>query len=251
MEAALNGAREIGFTIVSMTLSLAAVFLPVLFMGGVVGRLLHEFAVVIGAAVLVSGFVSLTLTPMACSRFLRHGRGSHGRLYTASERVFAGMLERVRLDAQGRHAACALHAGGLRAHPRGHRVSVHDHPQGLHPERGHGAGLRLHGGGAGHLVRQHGRAPAGRGRHRQATALHRQLHVVDRRRRAQCRVQYRAHLHAAQAPRDPTVRRRDRPGPPEEALGHPGHERLPPGAAHDQDRGAAHQGPVPVHPPGR
>jgi HAE1 family hydrophobic/amphiphilic exporter-1 len=92
MEAALNGAREIGFTIVSMTLSLAAVFLPVLFMGGVVGRLLHEFAVVIGAAVLVSGFVSLTLTPMACSRFLRHGRGSHGRLYAASERVFVGML---------------------------------------------------------------------------------------------------------------------------------------------------------------
>jgi HAE1 family hydrophobic/amphiphilic exporter-1 len=92
MEAALNGAREIGFTIVSMTLSLAAVFLPVLFMGGVVGRLLHEFAVVIGASVLVSGFVSLTLTPMACSRFLRHGRGSHGRLYAASERVFVGML---------------------------------------------------------------------------------------------------------------------------------------------------------------
>jgi HAE1 family hydrophobic/amphiphilic exporter-1 len=92
MEAALNGAREIGFTIVSMTLSLAAVFLPVLFMGGVVGRLLHEFAVVIGATVLVSGLVSLTLTPMACSRFLRAGRESHGRVYAASERVFTGML---------------------------------------------------------------------------------------------------------------------------------------------------------------
>jgi HAE1 family hydrophobic/amphiphilic exporter-1 len=91
MTAALNGSREIGFTIVSMTLSLAAVFLPVLFMGGVVGRLLHEFSVVIGAAVLVSGFVSLTLTPMACSRFLRHSE-SHGRLYRASERVFDGML---------------------------------------------------------------------------------------------------------------------------------------------------------------
>ena len=76
MEAALMGSREIGFTIVSMTLSLAAVFIPVLFMGGVIGRLLHEFAVVIGVAVLVSGFVSLTLTPMACSRFLRHSRAS-------------------------------------------------------------------------------------------------------------------------------------------------------------------------------
>ena len=110
MEAALNGAREIGFTIVSMTLSLAAVFLPVLFMGGVVGRLLHEFAVVIGAAVLVSGFVSLTLTPMACSRFLRHGRGSHGRLYTASERVFDGMLGAYdwTLKAAMRHARLTL-----------------------------------------------------------------------------------------------------------------------------------------------
>ncbi len=92
MEAALAGAREIGFTILSMTLSLAAVFIPVLFMGGVVGRLLHEFAVVIGVAVLVSGFVSLTLTPMACSRFLRPPGESHGRLYAASERVFEGML---------------------------------------------------------------------------------------------------------------------------------------------------------------
>jgi len=92
MEAALVGAREIGFTIVSMTASLAAVFLPVLFMGGIVGRLLHEFAVVIGAAVIVSGIVSLTLTPMACSRFLRPPRQSHGRVYAASERVFTGML---------------------------------------------------------------------------------------------------------------------------------------------------------------
>jgi HAE1 family hydrophobic/amphiphilic exporter-1 len=92
MEAAINGSREIGFTIVSMTLSLAAVFIPVLFMGGVVGRLLHEFAVVIGMSVLVSGLVSLTLTPMACSRFLRPPGESHGRLYNLSERVFDGML---------------------------------------------------------------------------------------------------------------------------------------------------------------
>src|SRR5437899_1356982 len=91
-EAALIGAKEIGFTIMSMTLSLAAVFIPVLFMGGVMGRLLHEFAVVITAAVLVSGFVSLTLTPMACSRFLRPPGESHGRLYLASERFFDGML---------------------------------------------------------------------------------------------------------------------------------------------------------------
>jgi len=93
MQAALNGARQIGFTIVSMTLSLAAVFIPVLFMGGILGRLLHEFAVTIGMAILVSGFVSLSLTPMLCSRFLRPPRAEgHGRLFNAFERMFSGML---------------------------------------------------------------------------------------------------------------------------------------------------------------
>ncbi|MGZ8447332.1 MAG: efflux RND transporter permease subunit [Candidatus Deferrimicrobiaceae bacterium] len=91
--AAFRGSKEIGFTILSMTLSLVAVFIPVLFMGGVVGRLLHEFAVTIGAAVQVSGVVSLTLTPMLCSRFLRPpGEEKHGRVYQASERFFHGML---------------------------------------------------------------------------------------------------------------------------------------------------------------
>jgi HAE1 family hydrophobic/amphiphilic exporter-1 len=93
MEAALVGSREIGFTIVSMTISLVAVFLPVLFMGGLLGRLLHEFAVTIAAAILVSGFVSLTLTPMLCSRFLKpQHEQRHGRLYAASERVFERAL---------------------------------------------------------------------------------------------------------------------------------------------------------------
>jgi HAE1 family hydrophobic/amphiphilic exporter-1 len=89
MEAALNGSREIGFTIVSMTLSLSAVFIPVLFMSGLLGRLLHEFAVTIVVAVLVSGFVSLTLTPMMCSRFVHSEREKkHGRIYNAFERFF-------------------------------------------------------------------------------------------------------------------------------------------------------------------
>ena len=91
MTAALSGSKEIAFTILSMTLSLAAVFIPVLFMGGIVGRLLHEFAVTIGVAILVSGFVSLTLTPMLCGRFLRPPQTlRHGRMYMAIERVFLG-----------------------------------------------------------------------------------------------------------------------------------------------------------------
>src|SRR5438874_1572685 len=93
LEAAFNGSREIGFTILSMTISLAAVFIPILFMGGILGRLFHEFAVTIGAAILVSGFVSLSLTPLLASRFLRpHGHQRHGRLYKITERFFDGML---------------------------------------------------------------------------------------------------------------------------------------------------------------
>ena len=93
MQAALEGAGEIGFTILSMTLSLTAVFIPILFMGGIVGRLLHEFAVVIASAILVSGLVSLTLTPMLSSRFLRPpSESKHGRFYNASERVFDAAL---------------------------------------------------------------------------------------------------------------------------------------------------------------
>ncbi|MCC7048864.1 MAG: efflux RND transporter permease subunit, partial [Alphaproteobacteria bacterium] len=76
-EAALKGSREIGFTIISITLSLVAVFIPVLFMGGIVGRLFREFAVTISMTILISGFVSLTLTPLMCSRLLR-GEGGHG-----------------------------------------------------------------------------------------------------------------------------------------------------------------------------
>ncbi|MBW4634623.1 MAG: efflux RND transporter permease subunit [Iphinoe sp. HA4291-MV1] len=93
LEAALNGSREISFTILSMTLSLVAVFIPMLFMGGVLGRLFHEFAVTIAVAILVSGFVSLSLTPMLCSRFLRPPNHEHqSRLYQASEYAFDRFL---------------------------------------------------------------------------------------------------------------------------------------------------------------
>jgi HAE1 family hydrophobic/amphiphilic exporter-1 len=89
MRAAYDGSQEIAFTIVSMTISLAAVFIPVLFMGGIVGRLLHEFSVTIGTAILVSGFVSISLTPMLCSRFLKPPHTQHhGWFYNITERMF-------------------------------------------------------------------------------------------------------------------------------------------------------------------
>src|SRR5271166_5560167 len=93
VEAALKGAGEIGFTIVSISISLIAVFIPLLLMGGIVGRLFSEFAMTVTSAVVVSAFVSLTLTPMMCSRFLAAHHGSHGRLYRVVEAAFDGMLD--------------------------------------------------------------------------------------------------------------------------------------------------------------
>jgi HAE1 family hydrophobic/amphiphilic exporter-1 len=93
MKAAVDGAAEVGFTILSMTISLTAVFIPILFLGGIVGRLFHEFAVTIAASILVSGFVSLTLTPMLSSRFLRpHSEETHGRMYQVTEAGYQWLL---------------------------------------------------------------------------------------------------------------------------------------------------------------
>ncbi len=110
MQAALEGSREIGFTIISMTLSLAAVFIPVLFMSGILGRLFNEFAVTIMVAILISGFVSLSLTPMLCSRFLSPPGERHNMLYRASESVFEGMRSLYESTLRGviRHKALTM-----------------------------------------------------------------------------------------------------------------------------------------------
>jgi len=91
--ATMKGASEIGFTVLSMSTSLVAVFIPILMMGGIVGRLFREFAVVLSVAVGVSLFVSLTATPMMCARFLKHEDGQHNRLYRFSESAFRGLLQ--------------------------------------------------------------------------------------------------------------------------------------------------------------
>ncbi len=94
LPAALKGARQIGFTVISMSTSLVAVFIPLLFMGGLIGRLLHEFAVTLSLAILVSGVISLTLTPMMCSRFLKPESAykTEGRFYRACEKAFNWLL---------------------------------------------------------------------------------------------------------------------------------------------------------------
>jgi multidrug efflux pump len=93
LEAALKGSKQIGFTVISLSFSLIAVFIPLLFMTGIVGRLFREFAITLSVSVAVSAFVSLTLTPMMCARFLRpESEENHGRFYRATERMFQGML---------------------------------------------------------------------------------------------------------------------------------------------------------------
>ena len=157
MQAALKGAEQIGFTILSLTVSLIAVLIPLLFMGGVVGRLFREFAVTLAVTVIISAVVSLTLTPMMSRAHPEAGRpgtagpfpcGLRTRLQRASSHFTAARSE----------SFCDFRphpAGGAR-HPRAHHLSVHHHPEGLLPRAGH----RRHSGhfaGAGnHLVRRHG-----------------------------------------------------------------------------------------------
>ena len=94
LEAAMEGSREIGFTVLSMSISLCAVFIPILLMGGIIGRLFREFAVTLTTAIAVSLCVSLTTTPMMCARFLKPvSEQQHGRIYRASERVFQWALD--------------------------------------------------------------------------------------------------------------------------------------------------------------
>ncbi len=137
--AALRGSREIGFTVLSMSASLVAVFIPILLMRGIVGRLFREFAVTLSAAVLVSLVVSLTTTPMMCARFLRseHGR-AHGRLYRASERAFAALLHGYERSLAWvlRHARLTLAVAVATVCLNGYLFAVV--PKGFFPEQDNG-----------------------------------------------------------------------------------------------------------------
>ena len=159
--------KEIGFTILSMTISLAAVFIPVLFMGGIVGRLFHEFAVTIGVAILVSGFVSLSLTPMLCSRFLKPEREQRARAASTrwTERGFDAMLglyERTLGPALAPPARSSWRCRPSSSPPRSGSSSRC--PKGFLPSEDTGPDLRLHRGRAGHRVPGDGREAAARSR---------------------------------------------------------------------------------------
>jgi HAE1 family hydrophobic/amphiphilic exporter-1 len=161
MEAALKGAGEIGFTIVSISVSLIAVFIPLLLMGGIVGRLFREFAVTVTMTIVVSAFVSLTLTPMMCSRFLRRrATPSTAGSTRWSERGFDAMLNGYRAAST---SCCAPvhHADGVLRDAGADGLSVRHHPEGLLPAAGHRPDHGIVRGGAGHLVRRDDEAPGG------------------------------------------------------------------------------------------
>ena len=139
MDAALKGARQIGFTVVSMSTSLVAVFIPLLFMGGLIGRLFHEFAVTLTLAILVSGVIALTLTPMLCSRFLKAEKDYPGagpvlpvlrkRIQFLSGRLFARPEMGI--------AASDFHVAGVGVHAGWNGISLHQGAEGFRAAAGH------------------------------------------------------------------------------------------------------------------
>ncbi len=159
-QAALRGSREVGFTIISISSSLVAVFIPIFFMPGVIGLLFHEFAVIVALAIVASAFVSLTLVPMLASRFLsRRGAQEAARrdrpLVRARLRRAARRLHPL---ARRRAAPSRRRPAGRAAHLRRHRLAVRHHPQGLLPRGGHRPDQHLDRGRRGHLVPGDGRS---------------------------------------------------------------------------------------------
>ena len=154
LRATIEGARQIGFTVISISASLIAAFIPLFFMGGVVGRLFTEFSMTLAFAIVISTVVSLSLTPMICAHFVRAAPSPNA---TWLDRAVEGVLQphRLGLHAQPRFRAALplADAAGVRRHHRAHRRALHQDAEGLLPAGRHRPDLRRHAGLAGHLVR--------------------------------------------------------------------------------------------------
>ena len=185
-QAALRGSREVGFTIISISSSLVAVFIPIFFMPGVIGLLFHEFAVIVSLAIVASAFVSLTLVPMLASRFLSDEahKKRPGAIVRAFERGFNSMLAGYSrtLDVALRHRGIVL--GVALATLRRDLVAVRDHAQGLLPGRGHRPDPDHHRGVGGHLVPGDGAAAGAARRHPAQRSERGDGQLLQRRRRA-------------------------------------------------------------------
>ena len=183
LEAALQGSREVGFTVLSMSVSLIAVFVPILLMGGLVGKLFREFAMTITVAIVISLVVSLTTTPMMCAVLLRAERGRpHGRIYRASERALRGAAERLSADAHRRAASSALGDADSGCGPRPEFPSLRGGSEGLRPATGHRAADRVDPGRSKHLVSTDAAEAHAVRRHRQERSGRRHRRRLHRRR---------------------------------------------------------------------
>ena len=198
MAAAFKGASEIGFTIVSISVSLVAVLIPLLLMGGIIGRLFREFAVALAMTIFVSMIVSLTLTPMMASRFLRaHSETRHGRFYQWSERAFDAMLHGYERGLDLRAALEIHHADDLLRDARIVGLSVRRHPKGVLPAAGRRPDHRHLGSQSGHLLRRHEAAAGSARQDRDGRSRRRVGRDGDRRQRPGR--QQRQPLHHAEA----------------------------------------------------
>ncbi len=161
MQAALKGAEQIGFTIVSLTVSLIAVLIPLLFMGDVVGRLFREFAVTLAVTIVISAIVSLTLTPMMASRILKHNpKEKQGKFYQVSERAFRPMISfygrTLKFVLRYQTITLFIALGTLAAY----RISLYHHSKGLFPHPGYRNYSGHHAGSPDHWRQGYGRKTA-------------------------------------------------------------------------------------------
>ena len=248
--AAIDGAAEIGFTILSMTVSLAAVFIPIVFMSGIVGRLLHEFAVTIVIAVLASGLVSLTLTPMLCARFLRDEHElKQNAFHRASERAFLMCHAAYERSLRWSLEHKPVDPRDVRCERRRDDRDVRDHARGLPAGRRHGRRPDQRAGGERHFLRAHGRVrQEGRG-HRQRGPEREGLDAPGELERSG--VQQRASPRDAQAARRAQALGRGRRArAASQAREHHGRERVRHEPAGDQDRRPQLAVELSVHAPG-
>ncbi len=250
LEASLQGAGEIGFTIMSISLSLIAVFIPLLLMGGIVGRLFREFAITVTLTIVVSAFVALTLSPMMCSLFLRNEHNvRHGRFYQASERVFDRSLALYERGLDFVLARQGADAHRVRRHHRTCRHPLRGGAQGLLPAGGHEPDQRHHRRLAGHLLHgdeQEGAAVDG-GRLEGPGRL--RVDGIPRRRPPAQQRLHHAHAEAARSAQG--ERGSDHPPAAPEARQSAGRDDLPAVGPGRERRRTDFTHPVPVHPAGR
>ena len=203
LQAALKGTQQIAFTIISLTFSLIAVLIPLLFMGDVVGRLFREFAVTLAVSILISAVVSLTLTPMMCARLLRHTPPQRQtRFYRWSGGRLRARNRRLRPHAQLGARPAAGDARRRDPDAGADRRALHRDPEGVLPDPGHRGHPGHLGSAADHFVRGDGRAPTGARPGRAGGSGRRQPDVVHRRRRRQCHAQQRTDADQSEASGD-------------------------------------------------